>query len=813
MTTKTTTVQSPRRKPRTTWGLLWALLTLGALGACGAGSEGDGVAGIRVELTGAATPSPSHDMACVVAIEGTVERRATPIRGTARAFRCELPEGTTTGERLRVTVKARGAAWETHDLDLEGSGDEEPRITISLRPLGTAELSDDYATGFSAASGAEDFSSLGIGFPTALGPSEVVKFIIVDVQGEPQVYFQDTQGHPLHYPFARDVLGLSMSLKDFEDATYEGEERANIAGTLIGYPDLDVAIADSEERLTAPTAVTFFPSDDLTPQQAAQAYRWLAERMDMLSLTEMDRRLVYLPAGEAQASAALEEAEVFAEIDALCMSHAELHGGADLQILNPGLAYGTLRLVDEDASVDLVDQILSHRDILVLPRLPLELPLVGGTITQEQQTPLAHVNVAARTRGTPNISLAGASEDPRVAPFIDKLVRFEVAEGRFSLEETSLAEAEAFWAARIPEPFSPGADLDFDELAGFESLGFADSARVGAKAANLAELHHLIPEHAPTGFAVPFAAYEAFMAGVQVDLVSCEGAAEDCVDEGRLEAVCDAALALCAASGGGESANEHLARLLGDPGFQADSALREAALNSLRWIMRNTAVDEALAADLNARVAEVFGDAKVRLRSSTNAEDLEGFSGAGLYDSVSAYAEGEKLASDRVRRVWASVWSWRAFEERAWWGIDHAAIHMGVAVTRSYPDEEANGVLITQNIADPTVAGMYVNVQLGEVSVTNPTEGALPEVFSIIPGPEGIQAARQRFSSLSPDEAILSTSELWTLFRAATQVQEHFAPLYGANPVVFPLEIEFKIDDPERTLYIKQARPYSVASW
>ena len=58
-------------------------------------------------------------------------------------------------------------------------------------------------------------------------------------------------------------------------------------------------------------------------------------------------------------------------------------------------------------------------------------------------------------------------------------------------------------------------------------------------------------------------------------------------------------------------------------------------------------------------------------------------------------------ASEEVRKVWASVWNWRAFEERAFWNIDHRAVRMGVAVHQAFPDEQVNGVMITRNIADP----------------------------------------------------------------------------------------------------------------
>jgi phosphoenolpyruvate synthase/pyruvate phosphate dikinase len=253
--------------------------------------------------------------------------------------------------------------------------------------------------------------------------------------------------------------------------------------------------------------------------------------------------------------------------------------------------------------------------------------------------------------------------------------------------------------------------------------------------------------------------------------------------------------------------------MIADPQFQADSTSREAALDGVRYHINHLSVDPEFAKLLNDRVAAVFGAKKIRLRSSTNAEDLETFSGAGLYESVSAYATGDKVASAQVRKVWASVWNWRAFEERSYWNIDHHSVRMAVAVHQAFPEEAANGVLITQNIVDPIVAGMYVNVQKGEVSVTNPEGGALPEVFSIIPAPAGTQNVRRSYSTLSPSAPILTDAEIQNLFGAARKIQYHFAPLYRQDANALALDLEFKFHGTERALFIKQVRPYAQTAF
>ena len=714
-------------------------------------------------------------------------------------------------ETFEVTAKARGYEFVTQSVsagELPTEADI-PVARVQLPTLEAFEVTEDYATGFEADAGLDFFVELGVSIDTELGPTHAVKFYIDQLDQQPRVFFQNTRLHPLHYRFARTVLENPLSLSDFEMATYWGEDRTALAGTVTYYPALEAEIASLGGHAQAPLAITFFPSDDLTPAQAYLAHRLIEERMAFAPLTGAERRVTYLPAGEVQEAELRDGADLFEQRGAAWMTHQEMYGDLSLQILNPGLAYGTLRLL---TPAELETAVVSFNDILVLTELPNWLPVVAGTITEELQTPLAHVNVAARTRGTPNIALLRASDEPRVADLLGQLVRFEVADGTFSLEPATPEAVQSFWDSRELDPVVPVFDVTRDGLPGFDEVSFFDSESVGVKAANLAELSQLLGEQAPSGFAVPFHCYDQFMRTSLVTEELCAAAHDRCRAEGRSTRACDGAYELCAAgpASGAESLWDHVTRLLSDERFQSDTEVRDASLAAVRHHITHLEVDSDFAQALDGRVAAMFGNAGVRIRSSTNAEDLPNFTGAGLYESVTAYASGAQAASSRIRLVWASVWNWRAFEERSYWNIDHLAVRMGCAVNEAFGDEAANGVLITQNIADPSVAGMYVNVQLGEVSVTNPTGGALPEVMSIIPSPQGgIQVTRQRLSSLSPQAPIMSDAEITELFLAASAVQRHFAPLYQVHESVLALDLEFKLRAEDRSLAIKQARPYS----
>lgn len=779
-------------------------------GAAGCRTTSAGEDETLIEIRGPDSAAPERFAVILARTDGSVE---TWVCGEGSDPEACAEEGVLLQEGAApegLVVKAPG-----HRTRALTGSDLEPvvgRIVVVLEALPAPETTADYTTGFTPDQDLDALLALAWPADTELGPVHVIKFLITDIGPDapapPTLYLQDTLHHPIHLDFARDVLGLPLTPQSFVEETYVGEDRSMMAGSLLVHPTVHAEADSWGHPISAPVLVTFFPSDDLSPAQALFAFGIIEEGLGFLPLGGTEHRLAYLPAGSIQEEQLLDDMDAFRRRGAPWIFHREMSAGVDLQLLNPGVAFGTLRVLTPE---QLEAAVVSWTDILVLPRLPAVLPVVGGTITEEFQTPLAHVNVAARNRGTPNMALPGAAEDPRVKPLLGKLVRFEVDAGDFSLREASLEEAQAFWDENTKSPFVPEYDDEMTGLPGFDDLYFDDWISVGVKAANLAELHRLLPDNAPDGFAIPFSHYEMFMTASQATPGLCNEARIDCIEEGRAEATCDAAHEICGDIGvAAQDLWAYADALLADPQVQGDSVLREAALDGLVYVIGHIPVDEALGAALDARVAEVFGDAKVRLRSSTNAEDLPDFSGAGLYRSVSAWAAGDKKASSRVRKVWASAWSFRAVEERAWWNIDHFAVRMGVAVNQAFINEAANGVLITRNIADPTVDGMYVNVQQGEVSVTNPKDGALPEVFSMIQGPGGvIQVARAAFSSLSPGAPILSEEEISALFWNAWKVQQHFAKLYGQPEAFLALDLEFKFHGPERTLSIKQARPYS----
>jgi hypothetical protein len=459
--------------------------------------------------------------------------------------------------------------------------------------------------------------------------------------------------------------------------------------------------------------------------------------------------------------------------------------GLSYQSLNPAVGYGTLKFVP---ARQLEDAELGPNVIVVTDDVPNGTAFMGGLITEAFQTPLAHVNVLARGRGTPNMALRGARQDPRLEPLLGKLVRLEVRAASFEIREASAAEADEFWQSRKPtgERLKPVADLSARGVVSLDSVDYSAILSVGSKASGIAELYRVgelsvycpertLPLYVPPGaFAVPFAHY--------MDHFQASGAA-----------------AL-------------LAELEQDPEFRADPKTHIEGLARLRQLILDYPVDQDLLSDVSRTVAERFGPAKLRFRSSSNTEDLTTFNGAGLHTSTSADIDGTTLpVDDALRTVWASLWNTRAYDEREFGHIEQSLAAMGVLVHQAW-QEAAQGVAISRNALHATRESQYyINAQIGEASVTNPAPGVTSDEIVYTTPPYPPKAEYQARSSLSRGAAVLSFSEIQGLACALDSIHRHFRPWIDPEHTnhLYAMQIEWKLIGPERRLLVKQARPYN----
>ena len=101
----------------------------------------------------------------------------------------------------------------------------------------------------------------------------------------------------------------------------------------------------------------------------------------------------------------------------------------------------------------------------------------------------------------------------------------------------------------------------------------------------------------------------------------------------------------------------------------------------LRQKIESAEFDPELRKTVLQKVAREYAGKGLFVRSSSNSEDLPNFSGAGLYTTV-PNVRGEQQLIDAIKKVWASLWNFEAYEARERANVDHSKIFMAVLLRR-----------------------------------------------------------------------------------------------------------------------------------
>ena len=139
---------------------------------------------------------------------------------------------------------------------------------------------------------------------------------------------------------------------------------------------------------------------------------------------------------------------------------------------------------------------------------------------------------------------------------------------------------------------------------------------------------------------------------------------------------------------------------------------------------------------------------------------------------------------------------------------------MGVLVHRSFPDELANGVVITTNLFRKEFNGITVNIQKGENSVVKPNKGEVCEQFTAYDlnlfgtKNRNLDVDYISNSTLNDNKPLLSISEINNLYKACKTIETKINQYWNKFNKK-PVDIEFKIVGENRALYIKQARVFN----
>ena len=465
------------------------------------------------------------------------------------------------------------------------------------------------------------------------GSSKILTIpFIVDLQSdETPVTWMDPRKTRFHYQYLSENGLTHLPLAEFNYLNYTTDDRRYVLGSVIRYGP-------------GRDVVELWEGDTIGKEHLAATMTALGDAYH--------RDLVFRPTSDHQRTVAA----------GLDIAIDEGPGVADgLFVFNTGSSVGTLRMVEDEEIEDILPSDILPSDIVMLSSTPITLDPVAGIISLTPVSPTTHINVLTRTWNVPNVQDPDAAE--RYSHLVGHTVLFEAQGRSYSIRAATKEEiARDARERKAKAPVLLRADLAQQNMATLSDQDRRSSRAYGAKSANLGFLISLMPEaggayEVPPGFTIPFSYYEQHIRRSGLD--------------------------------------REIESLLTDTTLLDDRITLKKRLEKLRQAFAERPIDPDTMRRIVTRRHTVLGDRGLFIRSSTNAEDLEGFSGAGLYDTVPNVVSDAELES-AVKQVWGSIWNDAAFLSREAAGIDHRRVKAAVIVQLGI-DADAAGVILTHN--------------------------------------------------------------------------------------------------------------------
>ena len=452
---------------------------------------------------------------------------------------------------------------------------------------------------------------------------------------------------------------------------------------------------------------------------------------------------------------------------------SDIYANQTYQNVSNGRTIGILRF---EPNLDSLSKPLHPEDILVTHGTPKYFPNVGGILTDEFQTPLSHLSILGKNRKLPIGVDKLLINDSVFRSFEGKWIEYRVTDRGIEYKLSSPKYRTTNNLPEVPLPL----DTALKSIISVENFPAVGAKAIGNKAYNFGLLNSMKTEGKfatpESAYAIPFYFYTEH------------------IQQGRIQ---------------------ELIRLTRNYKMLSDDSLR-VLLAELRNEIKKAPIDQKLVESLQ-KTLSTSEFSTFRFRSSTNAEDAKGFSGAGLYQSKTIdLNDSIKTIEKGIKGVWASLWLYEAFMERRFFNISDQKLAMGVLIHRSFPEEEANGVVITKNVYRPNYKGISVNVQFGDISVVEPTEGVVCDQLVIVyeQSLSGFDRTVEYITSSNQGEGpVLTAKELQDLEFAVEYIKQWYWNKGMRNKRLyyedFGLDLEFKFQGKERKLYIKQVRYFN----
>ncbi|MBM4355615.1 MAG: hypothetical protein FJ109_17800, partial [Deltaproteobacteria bacterium] len=289
---------------------------------------------------------------------------------------------------------------------------------------------------------------------------------VIDTADKDALYFTRAEKYPMHYEFCQAFLsgkGKPMvgDPSTFNMTEYYSPYRRFLLGAITYYQGPKVWVYE------------IAPYDTASAEMVAKSY-------DLIAAAAFFGNVLYFhPTSESVAKIVPDLPERVKVI-----TTEQLFAGVTFLPLNLGQALGQLRFFNVD-DLEAGQTFVTARDIAVLDRVPNDISVVAGLITAQLQTPLSHVNVLSQNRGTPNMSLIGAMEDPELKALENQWVRLTVGPFEHSIEKVTKAEADAWWEEHKPPAVKiPELDLSVKTLTDVKDIDVTMIPAFGGKASH-----------------------------------------------------------------------------------------------------------------------------------------------------------------------------------------------------------------------------------------------------------------------------------------------------------------------------------------
>lgn len=623
-----------------------------------------------------------------------------------------------------------------------------------------------------------------------------IKFVI-DRENKNTIYFLNDNFYKLHAPFICDHIlkenkdSFLKKIDSFNEQNYHSPKRRFYFGTIgkITKSGRDIYLLETQEI------------DSMDKNLIEDFFSIVKNNIDA------NFELFFKPANHFQ-----EEEITSISIKTIPrVLTSEIYATSNYISLNNGTSEGRLRCFKTEQEFHRDLKTIKWYDIVVMARVPDDIPRVSGFINSEFTTPLSHTNILASGWKIPNCIQKDIFEIVEKNSLNNQWVKYSTSSKSTSVLLEKIQEPKELkipnWTLQKVTLENP--DIDEAQIASLDDIRMTDRYKYGTKAANIGEMKYILknnsnkitgfyqikrpprenlllhlanflkvpnsPElhsHAskflsetikvPNGIAIPFSYQRKFLESspqIQQAIGKLKMALELNADE--IDSLCVL----------------------------------------LQKLILKTRLPDSMREDIDKMIIQELAGVKTFVvRSSSNAEDLENFSAAGIYESVNNIHSAEGIF-EAVKRSWASLVSSRSVRLRQQAGISLDESYMGVIIQEQL-ETGMGGVMVTTNPLDRNdFRNVYINVSLKSVvDIVQGVELPMQYLYSVVEG-GGYTLSLGNAQKDLPKESLQTLQQMAF---AGRLMQSHFSPDYTFSQ---PVDIEWLANP--RGLFFLQIRPYA----